>query len=135
WRTRLAALGADDLEGALRLSRAEARFLDDVRALRAEPHPPAVGAYLRGPEAALAAALLRSAAGGPPPGPELERAVRRGAAAELPLRAADLIEAGLAEGPALGRALKAAEAAWLASEFSLDRDALLREALAKGHSR
>jgi hypothetical protein len=36
----------------------------------------------------------------------------------LPLKAADFIARGVEKGPALGEALKAAEAAWIAAGFS-----------------
>jgi len=43
----------------------------------------------------------------------------------MPLNGADLLAAGIESGPALGQALKKAEEAWIFSDFSLDRDALL----------
>ena len=43
----------------------------------------------------------------------------------LPVSGGDLIAAGLSPGPAMGQALRKAEDAWIASDFSLDRDALL----------
>jgi poly(A) polymerase len=43
----------------------------------------------------------------------------------LPVSGGDLITAGLSPGPAMGQALRKAEDAWIASDFSLDRDALL----------
>jgi hypothetical protein len=56
--------------------------------------------------------------------PELA-GIEDAAEAGLPIRAADLP----LEGPALGAALRRAEAAWIASRFSLGRDALRRIAL------
>jgi poly(A) polymerase len=44
----------------------------------------------------------------------------------LPVTGTDLLAAGLAAGPALGQALRTAEEAWIASDFSLGRDELLR---------
>ena len=52
----------------------------------------------------------------------LDAEVARGAAAVLPLRAADLPLSG----PALGAALRRAEEAWIASDFTLDAKALRR---------
>ncbi len=43
----------------------------------------------------------------------------------LPLNGADLLAAGIAQGPQMGQALRKAEEAWIASDFTLDRDALL----------
>jgi len=48
---------------------------------------------------------------------------------EFPLKAADFIGRGVAPGPALGAALRAAEAAWIAADFPRDRAAI--EAIAE----
>ncbi|MEA2907371.1 MAG: poly(A) polymerase [Alphaproteobacteria bacterium] len=48
----------------------------------------------------------------------------RWTAPAFPLRAADFIARGVAKGPALGAALRAAEAAWIAEGFPLSADAL-----------
>lgn len=42
----------------------------------------------------------------------------------FPLRADDFLRRGIAKGPALGAALRAAEEAWIAADFPLDRAAL-----------
>jgi poly(A) polymerase len=42
----------------------------------------------------------------------------------FPLKAADFISRGIAPGPALGVALRAAEQAWIAADFPGDRDAI-----------
>jgi poly(A) polymerase len=42
----------------------------------------------------------------------------------FPLKAADFIRRGIAAGPALGAALRAAEAAWIAADFPADRTAI-----------
>jgi poly(A) polymerase len=47
----------------------------------------------------------------------------------FPLKAADFMSLGLAAGPSLGAALRAAEAAWIADDFPADRAAL--DAIAK----
>ncbi|MCC5980521.1 MAG: CCA tRNA nucleotidyltransferase [Oceanicaulis sp.] len=44
---------------------------------------------------------------------------------EFPVRAADLLALGMERGPALGEALKALEADWIASDFTLPREKLL----------
>jgi poly(A) polymerase len=51
----------------------------------------------------------------------------------FPLKAADLMSLGLTPGPALGSALRAAEAAWVAADFPTDRTAL--DAIAKEAAR
>jgi poly(A) polymerase len=50
-------------------------------------------------------------------------AIARGAAAQFPVRPADLMPA--LQGAALGEALRAMERRWIASDFTLDRAALL----------
>ena len=49
---------------------------------------------------------------------------QRWSAPKFPLKAADFIARGIAEGPALGHVLKLAEDAWLAADFPLDQAAL-----------
>jgi poly(A) polymerase len=55
---------------------------------------------------------------------EFARLPQRWRAPEFPLRAADFIARGIAEGPALGHVLTLAEDAWLAAGFPLDPSAL-----------
>ncbi|MGY3621272.1 CCA tRNA nucleotidyltransferase [Bradyrhizobium sp. USDA 10063] len=55
---------------------------------------------------------------------ELARLPLRWQAPKFPLKAADFIARGIAEGPALGHVLAQAEQAWLAAEFPLDHAAL-----------
>jgi poly(A) polymerase len=43
---------------------------------------------------------------------------------KFPLKAADFIARGVAEGPLLGHVLTLAEDAWLAADFPLDQSAL-----------
>lgn len=47
-------------------------------------------------------------------------------APEFPLKGADMLAAGVAKGPRVGEALRAAEVRWIASGFSLGRDELLK---------
>jgi poly(A) polymerase len=49
-------------------------------------------------------------------------------APQFPVNGKDLMEAGLAAGPRMGSVLRRLEETWLASDFSMDREALLREA-------
>jgi poly(A) polymerase len=129
WPTRLAALGAPDPTPRLRLSRAEEAAQARIAAALAEDGPPAALAWRHGSQAARAAVLIRSAATGTAPPPDMEAQIARGAGAALPLGAADLIAAGMVPGPALGQALARAEAAWIESDFALDKDALLAHVL------
>jgi poly(A) polymerase len=50
---------------------------------------------------------------------------QRWSAPKFPLKAADFISRGIAEGPALGHVLTVAEDAWLAADFPLDQSALI----------
>ena len=54
----------------------------------------------------------------------LARLPERWTAPKFPLKAADFIARGVAEGPALGQVLTLAEDAWLAADFPLDAAAL-----------
>jgi poly(A) polymerase len=132
WVTRLAALGAENPAEDLRLSRAEAKSLAGIRACLAKPVTVATAAHCSGARAARAMALLRAATGDAGGLANLEQEIARGLAAKFPLRAHDLIKAGMAPGPALGVALDAARTRWLDSDFSLDRTALLAGALGEG---
>jgi len=129
WMTRLAALGGEEPETALRLSRNEAKRLADIRALLARPVTVAVAAHRNGAQAAQAMALLRAASGDTSGLANLTGEIARGIAAKFPLHAAHLVAAGMQPGPALGIALEAARRQWLDSDFSLDRTALLDNAL------
>jgi poly(A) polymerase len=55
---------------------------------------------------------------------ELALLPERWQAPKFPLKAADFIARGMAEGPALGQALRLAEDAWLAADFPLDQAGL-----------
>jgi poly(A) polymerase len=64
---------------------------------------------------------------------------QRWTAPVFPLKAADFTRRGIAAGPALGAALRAAEEAWIAADFPDDRAAIetiaeraAREAVAPG---
>jgi poly(A) polymerase len=56
----------------------------------------------------------------------------------FPLKAADFMSIGIAAGPPLGAAMRAAEAAWIAADFPADRaaiDAIAREAAQRAMAR
>jgi tRNA nucleotidyltransferase/poly(A) polymerase len=120
---RLAALGGDDPAEHLRLSNADDRRRALVRNGAVEGTGPGELAWRHGAEVARDAALVRSAMLGAPLPPDMEADISRGAAAVFPVRAADLMP-GLT-GPALGARLARLEGAWIASDFAMDRDALL----------
>ncbi|MBK1636132.1 CCA tRNA nucleotidyltransferase [Rhodovulum adriaticum] len=120
---RLAALGGQDHADRLRLSKAEARKLDHLRAAIGSADSPAVLGYRLGVDQALDAVLLRAALLETPLLADARDAIARGAAAEFPVRPRDLMPA--LSGPALGARLKELEARWIASGFALTRDDLL----------
>ena len=114
---RLAMIGGQR-EG-LRLSKEQTRYFDQILL----PVDLAELAYRHGYVAARDAALIRAAALGNQLGPDTLADLQRSAERVFPVVAADLMPA--LEGPALGRALKEAEARWIASGFTLTKDDLL----------
>ncbi len=120
---RLAALGGEDPEDALRLSRPESRRLSILREGIASTAGAAELAYRHGAEAAHDIVLLRAALAGAPLPEGWENEVARGAVAKFPIRASDLMPA--LEGEALGARLRELEAQWIAAGFSLTREQLL----------
>ncbi|MGR3484359.1 MAG: CCA tRNA nucleotidyltransferase [Paracoccaceae bacterium] len=117
WRARLVALGGAP---ELRLSKADARAVEAFRdAVTMAPHE--IGYALRDlapPALALRAALTGAAV------TDADRAdLAAGQAARFPLAAADLIDR--VQGPALGAALREAEAAWVRSKFTATKSDLL----------
>ncbi len=123
WLRRLAALGGEEPADNLRLSRTEARGLDVRRDAAETTDGPGALGYRLGADAGIDVLLLRGAIFQAAPDPDDLAAVRAGAAAVFPLRAADLQPA--LSGPELGRTLAALETRWINSGFSLSRDELL----------
>jgi poly(A) polymerase len=123
WLRRLAVLGGEGVADRLRLSRAEARDLGLVRDEIGGGQAPAALAYRHGALLAGDIVLARAAVLEMPLPEGWQAEVARGAVAQFPLVAADLMP-GL-QGPALGARLKALEAEWIASGFALTRDDLL----------
>lgn len=128
WIARLSALGGADPVAALRLSRAEAMALRRIHQALAEEMPVAQQAWRYGADAARRAALLSLAGSGTIPA-NIEAEIARGTASRFPLEARDLMASGMAPGPELGRALARAEKAWLASDFTMEKEALLGQVL------
>jgi poly(A) polymerase len=122
---RLAALGGEGVADRLRLSRADRRHLETLRAGMADGTPPSALGYAHGAETAWDIVLLRAAQFQTPPDPTARDEIAQGAAAVFPVRPADLMPQ--VQGPALGAALKEMETRWIASGFTLTRDALLAE--------
>lgn len=125
WPLRLAALGVQGAADRLRLSRDEARVQDELRFAGSLDE----AAYRLGAERAAQIAVLRAATGGMPGEGWCDR-IGFAAGQKLPIGSAEL--AGRLSGPALGRALKAAETAWIASGFAMPAPALIDIALLAG---
>lgn len=120
---RLAALGGDGLQEALRLSKAQASHLQAIRAAAAGTAGAGELGYRLGAEQALDALLLRSALLEQPVLPNLETDIALGVKAVFPVKARDLLPEF--KGPELGAKLRKLEADWIASGFSLSREQLL----------
>jgi poly(A) polymerase len=120
---RLAALGGESVADRLRLSKADRRQLETLRAGMADGAPPAALGYAHGAGTAWDIVLLRAALFETRPDPAAKAEIAQGAAAVFPVKPADLMPQ--VQGPALGAALKAMEARWIDSGFTLTRDALL----------
>lgn len=118
---RLAALGECDAQTRLRLSKAEARSLAELREAAIEGAAAHEIGYRLGAEQGLQAMILRAALMGSPmtDGP----AVARGAAAKFPVKAADLMPTY--QGAQLGLRLKQLEKRWIEAQFSPTREDLL----------
>ncbi|SEK73923.1 poly(A) polymerase [Roseovarius nanhaiticus] len=122
---RLAALGGEDAQGHLRLSNADSARLDVLKGGLGDMTSPEVLGYLNGAEAARDILLLRAAIFEQPLDPGALAAANHGARQRFPIVAADLMPAY--QGAALGARLRALEARWIASRFTLGRDDLLEE--------
>lgn len=125
---RLAVLGGEGLRAGLRLSRGEAGELEAIG--KAAGMSPDEAGYRLGGDRALDGILVRAATLGAAPDPADMNTAQAASGKIFPLRAADLMPE--LTGAALGRALDAAEQAWIDSGFSLDRDALLAVAVKEG---
>ncbi|MDR5652630.1 CCA tRNA nucleotidyltransferase [Ruixingdingia sedimenti] len=122
WLRRLAVVGGE--AGGLRLSRAEMAAIETIRRGIDSMQGPAELGYRHGADLAADIVLARAALTGAPPPGGWQADTARGAAAVFPLRGGDLAARGFS-GPDLGAALRAAEARWLQSGFTLSREDLL----------
>jgi poly(A) polymerase len=150
---RLGALGlwvaedAERLTQRLRLSNSESERLlglDQWWRVAAKPDPQAGRAllYRLGPQSFTDRVLLawaRSEAGAADKSWHVFATLpQRWIAPAFPLKAADFTRRGVAVGPALGVALRAAEAAWIAADFPMEEaaiDAIADRVAALGHPR
>lgn len=115
---RLAVIGGTP-DKNLKLSKAQARYLSAMAA----GYSPTEAAYRLGAGAGRDVLLVQSATRGQPIEKTAIEAVDAAAQQVFPLQAADLMPKYT--GPALGAALKEAEARWISSGFSLTKAQLL----------
>lgn len=120
---RLAALGEFDLWETLRLPRKAQREVALIRQTATGTDTSAQSAWRHGAEIARSAALLRAALFETPPQDDLEAELTRGATAQLPVSARDLMPAY--QGAALGARLEKLTNYWLGQDFKPDRQRLL----------
>ncbi len=140
---RLAALAvfvvedAERLAARLKLSNAELSVLllganDHERAELPDEAAARRSLYRLGPCKFEASVLLAAADEGASPGDkrwrEALRLADRWQVPEFPVRGSDVAALGAVKGPEIGAALKRLEAEWIASDFTLDRAALLARA-------
>ncbi|MCI5040901.1 MAG: CCA tRNA nucleotidyltransferase [Donghicola eburneus] len=118
---RLASLGHCEAAVRLRLSKAEARSLAELREAATEGAPAHEVGYRLGAEQGLKAMILRAALMGVPMTDDA--AVAKGAVAKFPVKAADLMPAY--KGAQLGLRLKQLEKRWIEAQFSPTREDLL----------
>lgn len=123
---RLAAIGGADAAARLRLDAKSAKRLDLARRGVESATPPPEAAYRHGIAAGLDALLVGRALAGAPVQAREAAAVERAAAAQLPVRAADLMPE--LSGAALGKRIAEIERRWIDSGFTAGRDELLRGA-------
>ena len=127
WYRRLAALGGQDLQDALRLSKNDARIVEHTREVAGSPMSPEQAAYQFGPQVALDGYLVRAASLSQPVSPALDDQIERGSSHVFPINSEDLV--GEFKGKALGAELGRLKEAWIASGFILTREQLLQDSL------
>ena len=120
---RLAVLGGENVKTLLRLSNAEAKQLAQLReGIGSSQNPAALGYYL-GADMARDVILLRAVLMETPLDETAFEQAETGAAAQFPIKAADLMPAY--QGAALGEKLKDLERKWVASGFAIGKEQLL----------
>jgi poly(A) polymerase len=123
WRRRLAALSPADAVRDLRLSRKDARRLDQIARFIGQSDDLSAVAYYTDAEVAMDVAILRAVRTGTPLYADVVFRIEKGAEAVFPIVAADLIEKY--SGKELGKTLKDLENKWILSGFELTKESLL----------
>ena len=121
---RLAILGGQDVQHQLRLSNQQTRTYETLRACMANTMPPHELGYRYSEHIALISIGLRAALFENPINKLDLYSAKQGASAQFPLSGKDLKDRF--KDAELGRVLKDCEADWIASEFSLSKEDLLR---------
>lgn len=124
WRLRLTALGGEAVQDRLRLSSRDAKHLAALSDAIGNMVPLREIAYRQGFDMAVSALILRAALANENLGAEALPALKTAAEARFPLRAKDLMPK--LSGKALGERLALLESRWIASDFTLTRDELMR---------
>ena len=122
---RLAALGGENVADSLRLSKKQTRLLETLRDAISTTDTAGALAYRHDADTALSILLLRSALLEMPLATTLHSEIETGATATFPIKPADLMPTF--QGPALGAEIKRLEGVWIASNFTLSREALLAQ--------
>lgn len=120
---RLAALGGENPEELLRLSKAEARHLQKLKEEIGSMRSPAELGYRLGVDVAYDVILLRAALLETSFGVDVLKHIKTGANAVYPVVAKDLMPTY--QGAKLGKILSKLEAKWIKSDFSLTKEQLL----------
>ncbi len=123
WLRRLLVLGGEDVQKNLRLSNSEAKTLDASRRIMEAGIPPAKAGYLFGQEPAQNAALAMAALLSNDISLQDIAEIKRGARAEFPVSARDLIPEFT--GKKLGDRLKELQKEWFNSGLTVGKDKLL----------
>ncbi|WP_170334255.1 CCA tRNA nucleotidyltransferase [Ruegeria arenilitoris] len=120
---RLAAIATPEIAKTLRLSKAQLQRLTRMRDEASGTASIAELGFRYGEEGGMHETLLRCSFLEQPWSENMRLDLRKGAAADFPVQATDLIPGFT--GPALGKKLAELEARWIASGFSLTREDLL----------
>ncbi|MEO1556621.1 MAG: CCA tRNA nucleotidyltransferase [Pseudomonadota bacterium] len=120
--TRLAALGGEEVGKRLRLSRSDQKRLESIRVQSVSGLGAKAVGHVAGEQAGLGAILLRAVMANSPLESSAISAVNEGATAVFPIKASDLPHL---QGKALGDALSALKADWLASDLTKTKSQLL----------
>ncbi len=123
WICRLAALGGQDTEERLRLSKADARQLDLLMQVGFVGPPLPEIAYRYGQKTAVNTLLLRSALAEDMPDIAFLETLKRASEMVFPVKAKQLMPQ--TKGPALGARLAFLEDKWIKSNFALSKADLL----------